>query len=121
MNERQQTIKGIYNFVAQNILVVNCELNKIPQGTLINYNKNHIFGIEYDAVGRIPFVETSRDNSFNLRVYSKLPGDNSSQGHVYITEDDRISYLNNSKVVMDIIIDTYMIEKRDLKLKELGI
>ena len=112
MNERQQTIKGIYNFVTQNILIVNYELDKIPQGTLINYNKNHIFGIEYDAVG--PF-------SFNLRVYSKLPGDNSSQGHVYITEDDRISYLNNSKVVMDIIIETYMIEKRDLKLKELGI
>ena len=112
MNERQQTIKDIYNFVTQNILVVNYELNKIPQGTLINYNKNHIFGIEYDGVG--PF-------SFNLRVYTKLPGDNSSQGHVYITEDDRISYLNNSKAVMDIIIDTYMIEKRDLKLKELGI
>lgn len=112
MNERQQTIKGIYNFVKQNMLIVNYELNKIPQGTLINYNKNHIFGIEYDPIG--PF-------SFNLRVYTKLPHDNSSQGHVYITEDDRINYLNNSKVVMDIIIDTYMIEKRDLKLKELGI
>ena len=111
MDERQP-IKGIYNFVAQNILIVNYELNKIPHGTLVNYNKNHTFGVEYDAVG--PF-------SFNLRVYTKLPGDNSAQGHVYISEDDTIRYINNSKIVMDIITNTYMIEKRDLKLKELGI
>ena len=57
----------------------------------------------------------------NLRVYSKLPGDNSSQGHVYITEDDNIQYLNNSKIVMDIILETYMIEKREQKIKQLGI
>lgn len=111
MNERRQPIKGIYNFVAQNILIVNYELNKIPHGTLINCNKNHTFGVA-PTVG--PF-------SFNLRVYTKLPGDNSSQGHVYISEDDTIRYINNSKIVMDIIINTYMIEKRDLKLKELGI
>jgi hypothetical protein len=112
MNERQQTIKGIYNFVTQNILIVNYELDKIPQGSLVNYNKDHIFGIEYDPIG--PF-------SFNLRVYTKLPHDNSSQGHVYITEKDVITYLNNSEVVMDIIIETYMIETREQKLKELGI
>lgn len=110
MNERKQTIEGIFNFVDRHRSIITNELNKIPHGKLVNYNKNHIFGIEYDVVG--PF-------SFNLRVYDKLPGDNSSQGHVYITEKDVISYLNNSKVVMDIIIATFMIEKRDLKLKEL--
>ena len=114
MNERQQTIKGIYNFVAQNILVVNYELNKIPHGTLVNYNKNHTFGIEYDAA--------KLDGTFSfIRVYSKLNNDNSSQVHVYISENDTIRYLNNSEVVMDIIIETYMIETREQKLKELGI
>jgi hypothetical protein len=108
----RKKIEGIYNFVDRNISIITNELNKIPQGSLINYNKNHIFGIEYDAVG--PF-------SFNLRVYTKLPGDNSSQGHVYISDDDNIQYINNSKIVMDIIIDTYMIECREEKLKQLGI
>lgn len=111
MNERRKTIEGIFNFVDRHRNIITNELNKIPQGSLVNYNKDHIFGIEYDPIG--PF-------SFNLRVYTKLPHDNiSSQGHVYITEKDVISYLNNSKVVMDIIIATFMIEKRDLKLKEL--
>lgn len=110
--DRRKKIEGIYNFVDRHRSIITNELNKIPQGSLINYNKNHIFGIEYDAVG--PF-------SFNLRVYTKLPGDNSSQGHVYISEDDNIQYINNSKIVMDIIIDTYMIECREEKLKQLGI
>ena len=109
--DRRKKIEGIYKFVEQNILIVNYELNKIPPGTLVNYKKNHTFGVEYD--GMIPMK--------NLRVYSKLPGDNSSQGHVYITEDDNIQYLNNSKIVMDIILETYMIEKREQKIKQLGI
>jgi hypothetical protein len=112
MKERQKTINGIYKFVSENINIVNYELNKIPQGSLINYNRNHIFDIEYDAVG--PF-------SLNLRVYTKLPGDNSSQGHVYIKEDDKIQYINNSKIVMDIIIETYMREQREQKLNQIGI
>jgi hypothetical protein len=109
--DRRKKIKGIYNFVDKHRSIITNELNKIPPGTLVNYKKNHTFGVEYD--GMIPFK--------NLRVYAKLPGDNSSQGHVYISEDDNIQYLNNSKIVMDIIIDTYMIECRDKKLKELGI
>jgi hypothetical protein len=109
--DRRKKIKGIYNFVDKHRSIITNELNKIPPGTLVNYKKNHTFGVEYD--GMIPFK--------NLRVYAKLPGDNSSQGHVYISEDDNIQYINNSKVVMDIIIDTYMIECRDKKLKELGI
>lgn len=111
--DRRIKIEGIYKFVNDNILLVTHELNyRIPPGTLVNFNRNHTFCVEYDAVG--PF-------SLNLRVYTKLPGDNSSQGHVYIAEDDRIQYINNSKVVMDIIIETYMIEKREQKLKQLGI
>ena len=111
MNEKRKTIEGIFNFVDLHRNIITNELNKIPQGSLVNYNKDHIFEIEYDTI----------ISATKLRVYTKLPGDNSSQGHVYITEKDVISYLNNSEVVMDIIIDTFMIEKRDLKLKELGI
>ncbi len=109
---RKRKIEGIYKFVNENILLVTHELNYIPTGTLVNYNRNHTFGVEYDVVG--PF-------SRNLRVYTKLPGDNSSQGHVYITEDDNIKYINNSKIVMDIIIETYITEQREQKLKQIGL
>lgn len=111
--ERRKKIEGIYNFVEQNRLLVTQELNfRIPTGTIINYNKNHTFGIQYD-----PMVLAKS----NLRVYTKLPDDNSSQGHAYITEDDNIEYLNNSKIVMDIIIEIYKIEQREQKLKQIGL
>lgn len=99
-------IKGIYEFVNSNNDIVINELSKISYNTIINYKQNYQFFIAYEHFGR-------------LRIHTKKTGDNSSQAHVYISNDNTIQFLNRSKIVMDIIIDTHKKETRDIKLKQL--
>lgn len=102
-------IKGIHKFVKQNNDLIIEELSsKIPYGSIVNYRKDDKFYIYNEHFSR-------------LRIQTSLSPNGSAQAHVYISDDDTMQYLNRSKIVMDIIIDTYKRETRDTKLEQLGI
>lgn len=110
MSKLKLIIKGIHKFVKQNNDLIIEELSsKIPHGSIVNYRKNDKFYIYNEHFSR-------------LRIQTSLsPNGSAAQAHVYISDNDTIKYLNNSKIVMDIIIDTYKRETRDIKLEQLGI
>ena len=102
-------IKGIHKFVKQNNDLIIEELSsKIPYDSIVNYRKDDKFYIYNEHFSR-------------LRIQTSLSPNGSAQAHVYISDDDTMQYLNRSKIVMDIIIDTYKRETRDIKLEQLGI
>lgn len=102
-------IKGIHKFVKQNNDLIIEELSsKIPYGSIVNYRKSDK-------------IQVVQDHFSRLRIQTSLSPNGSAQTHVYISNDDIIQYLNNSKIVMDIIIDIYKRETREEKLKKLGI
>lgn len=109
MSKLKLIIKGIHKFVKQNNDLIIEELSsKIPYGSIVNYRKSDKIQIVQEHFSR-------------LRIQTSLSPNGSAQAHVYISDDDTIQYLNRSKIVMDIIIDTYKRETRDIKLEQLGI
>lgn len=109
MSKLKLIMKNIHKFVKQNNDLIIEELSsKIPHGSIVNYRKGDKFYIY-------------NENFSRLRIQTSSSTNGSAQAHVYISDDDTIQYLNNSKIVIDIIIDTYKRETREEKLKKLGI
>lgn len=101
-------IDGIYKFVEENKDFFKLSLFlRIPYGSVVNYKSNYMFDITYE------------DDKKYLRIQTQRIGDNSSQGHVYISSKDVINYINDSKPVMDAILDIYKIESRNRKLENI--
>ena len=110
---KDKKIDGIYSYVQNNMDIIINDLNLIPKNSIVNYyDKMDIFYIVYDTFG----IHRNKGD-ITLGIQTGIPGSGSRQNHVYVTSSDYIFYINDSKIVEDVIISLYRNNKIESILK----
>ena len=116
---KRQHIVGIYDFVSTNRQYISDILtSRIPKGSLVNYGREKDnFSIVRDGL----IIDMNKPGG-NMRIQTSsdpVGSLGSSQGHSYVFPDDIITYSNNSKIVMDVVIESFTQYKRDKALEQI--
>ena len=115
---KRQHVVGIYDFVSTNRqYIADILSSRIPKGSIVNYGRRSEFSIVRDGL----IIDMNKPGG-NMRIQTSsdpVGSLGSSQGHSYVFPDDIITYSNNSKIVMDVVIESFTQYKRDKALEQI--